>query len=173
MRLLRFRKCANRLAGSMQHGAVQFCPVDRKLRAAGADHGLLDNVLEFANIPGPVIMSQRVHGVAGYLLHSLVHEIRKAADKVMDQQWDVVPACAQRRKRDREYIQAIKEIAAKAAFRNHMRQILIRRCDDANVYPEGSCAAEPLELLFLEGPKDLRLQFQRHSPISSRNNVPE
>ena len=45
---------------------------------------------------------------------------------------------------------------------DHLQKILISRCQNSNINPNGSGAAQPLKFLFLEHAQKLRLQLQWH-----------
>lgn len=67
---------------------------------------------------------------------------------------------AQRWKRDREYIEAVKQIRPEQPLPDHFHQVKIRRRNHANIYANGADAAEPLGFLFLQDAQQLGLQFE-------------
>ena len=107
------------------------------------------------------MLAQDFHHFLRHLPALPIHAEGKLANKVIHQKRDVLRTRSQGRKIDREYIQPVKEIGAKPPFAHHLRQVLIGGRDDTNVNASGACAAEPLELLFLENTQELGLQFER------------
>ncbi len=61
-----------------------------------------------------------------------------------------------------DHVQAEVEVLAEASRADRHLEILVRRGDDAHVGPDGARAAQPLELLILEHPQELRLRRGRH-----------
>ena len=55
----------------------------------------------------------------------------------------------QARQQDREYIQAVVEIAAELAFGNHSREVAVRRRHEPNIHADGARAPQALEFLLL------------------------
>ena len=83
-------------------------------------------------------------------------------DEVGGQERDVFGPLAQRRHEDREYVEPVEEIGAKSALLNHCLEVLVRRRDDSNVHRRrAAAAAESFDLLLLQRPQQLGLQFQR------------
>ena len=66
----------------------------------------------------------------------------------------------------------IEEVGAEFTFVDHRYKIPMRGTDHAHIGVNRGSAAETLKLSFLYDAKQLRLQLQRSSPISSKNNVP-
>src|SRR5262245_60815127 len=52
------------------------------------------------------------------------------------------------------------EVLAKAVLLNFLSQILVRRCNDANVYGHGPAAADPFHLAFLQNAKQFSLSSE-------------
>ena len=63
---------------------------------------------------------------------------------------------------DGKHVQPVVQIAAELFFRDHRDEVAIRRGDQPDVHADRSRAAQPLELLFLQHPQQLRLQLQRN-----------
>ena len=61
-------------------------------------------------------------------------------------------------------VQAIEQILAEGALRDHLREIGVGRCDDANVDLDCVRIADALELAFLQHTQHLRLQRRAHGP---------
>ncbi len=74
---------------------------------------------------------------------------------------DVVGTLAKRRNRDGKDRKTEVEVFAELTRRDGGLQMPVGRRDDADVHLQRDRAAQPLEALFLQGAKDLRLQRQR------------
>src|SRR5262245_66468165 len=61
---------------------------------------------------------------------------------------------------DWKHIQAVIEVAPELLLLDHACQVAIGRSDQTDVDADGARAAQPFELLFLEHPQELRLQFE-------------
>src|SRR5205085_10830825 len=87
---------------------------------------------------------------------------RQRGQDDVDEDGDVLEALAQRRELDANDIQSIVEVAAEAAGRDLVRQIAIRRGDEAEVRAEVAHAADAAELLLLDGLQQTRLDGEVH-----------
>jgi hypothetical protein len=81
--------------------------------------------------------------------------------KKRDELWNIRRAFAQRRHAERENVQSIEEIRAKATVSDSLFQITVGRGDDQDVDPDGTAAAYWLELLLLQDAQQLDLVFER------------
>src|ERR1700678_563961 len=95
---------------------------------------------------------EQLHDVIRNMANLLVHARRKLANKVLHQKRNVFRTLAQRRKRDRKYIEPVEQIGAETPLPNHLAQILIRSRHNPDINPDRAVAAEPLEFLFLKDP---------------------
>ena len=82
------------------------------------------------------------------------------ASSVSAERNDVLSAMAKGGDLDRENGQPMKEVLAKCAFDHHLAQVAIGGGDPANVGENGPVAADALELLLLQHPQQLRLQWR-------------
>ena len=64
------------------------------------------------------------------------------------------------RQHDREHVEAVIEVAAEFPVRDHLRQVAVRGGHQPHVHPDGPRAAQALELLLLQGAKQLGLQLR-------------
>src|SRR5205085_11369375 len=78
------------------------------------------------------------------------------------QKRDVFLTFAQRRQRQRNYIQAVIEIGAESALLNHVLQRDVGGRDYTNIYLNGACISKALKLTLLQYPQQFWLKFQRH-----------
>src|SRR5665213_1098129 len=68
----------------------------------------------------------------------------------MQQLHDVIPALAQRRQRDGNYVQPEEQVFAEQSVFDSLREIMIGRCNDANIDTNCLVAADPLNFSCLE-----------------------
>ncbi len=59
-------------------------------------------------------------------------------------------------------MEAVVQVGAKPVVIHHRLQVAIRGDNKTDVHPDGAIAAHSLELLVLDGPQQLGLQFKRH-----------
>ena len=78
------------------------------------------------------------------------------------QRQDVVAAFAQRRQRQRKYVEAVVEVFAEAAGGHFIAQQAVGGGDDAHVERHRRAAAEALDFALLQHAQQLGLQRQRH-----------
>ena len=88
--------------------------------------------------------------------------LRELLDEIAHQQRDVFSAFPQRRNPDREHVQAVEQIAAKLAVRDHLIQIAVSRCYEANIHFACMCASQPFKFSLLQGAQQLRLNLDRN-----------
>src|SRR5580692_8354610 len=74
---------------------------------------------------------------------------------------DVGTAIAQRRYLNRENVQAVEQIGAKAASLHGLLEVAVRGGDDANVHLNRATAAYRLKFAFLKDTQQLNLRLQR------------
>src|SRR3990172_11874747 len=80
----------------------------------------------------------------------------------MCQQWDVLPSLAQRRDMDRDDVQPIEEVLAKAPVGDRLGEIFVRGRDDADVNLHILCTTYSPEASPLEEAKKLYLEARTH-----------
>src|SRR3954463_15851683 len=83
--------------------------------AVGKDDRAEYRILELAHIPGPGIRIEEAERLAGHGADALSLFGGKADEKMAHQVRDVLGPLAQRRNRDREYVQAIEQVLAEAS----------------------------------------------------------
>ncbi len=123
--------------------------------------GPLHHVLEFPDIAGPGIALEHVHDGQREMRPAVAAPRRELAEKVRRQRQDVFLTLAQRRQEDGKDIEAVKEVAAKAALRHHPLEVAVGGGDDAHVRPQRLHAAQTLEDPFLEHAEQLGLRQER------------
>ena len=112
-------------------------------------------------LPGQRVALQLGEVLARHAVDLLVERLRELRHEPPHQQRDVVDALAQRRHVDREDVQAIEQVLAKAAVGNPQLQVAMGRGDDAGVEMNRLRAAEPLELPLFEHAQQLDLDLRR------------
>src|SRR5208283_3999821 len=126
-----------------QFGQQQIALVD--LLPAAKDHGPFDDVLEFANIPGPEIRNQffpRLVGVTGDFPAGLGVEF---SQEVIGQQGDVLGPLAEGGDGDFQHAEAEIKVAAENAFYNRLFQIAIGGRNHANIDGDGLASTYAFE----------------------------
>jgi len=76
----------------------------------GQNHGSLNEVLEFTDIPGPVIAGQPLHGLGGNRFDLLIHESGILLNEVPNQKRDILRPLAKGRCGDGENVQPIVKV---------------------------------------------------------------
>jgi hypothetical protein len=87
---------------------------------------------------------------------------RVAADEVVDQQRHVVQVLAQRRRADRDHVQAVVEVLAEAAGGDLLLEVAVGGGDHPHVDPHRALRADRLDLAVLQHPQHLGLGAGRH-----------
>src|ERR1019366_6294138 len=103
-----------------------------KRAAARENDGAFDDVSQFADVSGPIVALKLNDAGAGQTRLGTTHFLDREIDEMLCQQLNVIAALAERRNLDRENIQAIIKVFAKAARRGFLLQVAVRRGDDAN-----------------------------------------
>jgi hypothetical protein len=119
-------------------------------------------ILQLADVAGPLVAHQDVHRLRGNGVDGFIHSPGKLLDEVADQKGNVLLTLAQRGDVDREHIQAIVEIHSKFLLPHHSGQIPICRGDQSGVCPQGAGTPQALKFPFLQHAKKLRLEFERN-----------
>ena len=105
-----------------------------------------DQLLQLAQIAGPVIRLEHAKGVVGQLDQVGVEQgIRRLAREELHQRRDVLDAFPQRWQHDRQRGDAIEKLVVKVAFIGQAFEVLARRTDKAE--PVGSVAKNGHQLL--------------------------
>ena len=129
--------------------------------AVGKDHGPLDEVLQLPDIPRPPPRAQRMEGFSRNTVNLPSHFGAVLGYKMADQLGNVLGPVPQRRRRDREHLQPVIQIAAEELVAHHLRQIPVGGGHQSDVDRDGPSSPQPFERLFLQRSQQLRLQIQR------------
>src|SRR5260370_15035498 len=109
----------------------------------------LDEILELANVPWPLIRDEGRHRFRRNLFDFLVHPAGINFDKMFDQRRNGFAALPQRWQRDRKHIQTVVEVATKFVALHHASQIPVGGSDEPNVHLVSPSTAQAFEFLFL------------------------
>src|SRR5258705_1645049 len=101
--------------------------------AAGQHDGALDDVLELAHIPRPVVLSEPLQRLLTDRRGLRCRAVAVLREEVLDQRGDVLFAFAQRRHVDVDDVEAVEEAVAELVLLDLLLQILVRRADHADV----------------------------------------
>jgi hypothetical protein len=112
----------------------------------------LHDVLQLANVPGPVIGLERFQGFLVDVRDGLAAALAVQAEEVQGQLIDVIAPFPQRRGLHRDHVQAIEQVFAEPAFFHQAFQVLIGGGDDAHIDTDRLPRADALEGHFLQHP---------------------
>ena len=139
---------------------------DLRRQVLGLDHGtgrgddhLLDDVLELADVAGPVVAGQAREGLARERLGGHPPLLEPLQD-VVDQERDIIEPLAERGQLDRDHVEAIVQILAEPAGGDRLGQVEVRGGEDAAVGADDVGPADPLERPVLEHAEQLGLHAQ-------------
>jgi len=118
----------------------------------GQNHGSLNEVLEFTDIPGPVIAGQPLHGLGGNRFNLLIHESGILLNEVPNQKRDILRPLAKGRCGDGENVQPIVKVTTEFLVSNHLSEVATCGCNHTRVYSSCMRAAQSLEFLLLQHP---------------------
>src|ERR1017187_1690002 len=142
-------------------GALQFADGGVESGAGGDDDGALDEVLQLADVAGPVVALERVHGGGGDGGDFAVHAAGILLHEVAHQQRDVFAALAQRRDRDGKDVEAVIKVGAELALLDHEGEVAVGGGHQPGVGADGAGTAEALKFALLEDAQQLGLQLER------------
>jgi hypothetical protein len=103
-------------ASGRKSGGFEFGKRNAQLFAGGEKNSALDKIFELADVAGPGIVREGVHGVGGNVLDGFVEAAADFLDEVADEEGNILAALAQRRDVDGENVEAVVEFAAEGAL---------------------------------------------------------
>ena len=130
--------------------------------ARAEDDGALEDVLQLADVAGPVVVEERLHRLGGHGRDRPLVLPRRARDERVDEERDVLLALPQRREADGDDAEAVEEVLAELPFLDEAAEVGVRRGDDADVRVDRLDGADGEELALLEDPEELGLGLERH-----------
>src|SRR2546422_7900626 len=135
--------------------------LDAEALGAPEHDGALDDVLELADIPRPLMLLEHAHRFGRYRPHFLPELGRKLLDEVSDQQGDVLASFPEGRQLDRDDVEAIEEILAQDVLLHGLLEIAVRRRDQADIDLHVLRFADAPDLSLLDRPEQLDLERLR------------
>src|SRR5262249_9743370 len=123
--------------------------VELDRRPGGEGDGLLDRVLELADVALPLVRTERAIRFGREWTDVTLEALRDAVEEVIDQERQVAGTVAQRGERDRDDVQAVVEVLAKAPGGDLGLEVVIGRRDDPHVDFDRTIAADAFELPLL------------------------
>src|SRR5438093_570007 len=122
----------------------------------------LDQVLELAHVPGPVVAHEDVDrlGLEGLLPDA--HVVRLLLPEAADQEQEVVAPLAQRGQVHGHHVETVVEVGAERALLQAARRVAVGGRDDAHVDADRLGAAHAQELAVLEDAQQLGLRPWTH-----------
>ena len=128
--------------------------------AVGKNDGALDDVFQFADIAGPVVLFEGLENGSGKAASFFVKSFRAALEKMMREERDVVAAFAERREMKFDDVEAVEKVLAEFALLDHVEQIAIGGGDEADIDVDSFVAAEAFERFFLKHAEKFGLQAE-------------
>src|SRR5579863_8909243 len=121
----------------------------------------LDYVLEFANVPRPIVGDEQLQRFRGNAAQILAQLRRDALNEVLGEQRDVFAALAQRWQANLNHVEAIEQIFAESSLLNFFGQIFVGGRDDAHIDFNFLRAADAVETALLQDAQEIGLQLGR------------
>src|SRR5574337_1713466 len=112
----------------------------------------LDDVLELADIPWPIILCQP--GQRGLTEGQVAAVELDPAElkKMLSQKRNILAALTQGGKCNRKYLESIVEIRPKTFLHDGLGQVHIRRSDEAHIHGNRPRASHPIDLVVFQDP---------------------
>jgi hypothetical protein len=142
----------NRLNYEVVRQSERLCPA--------GDHRPFDHVLEFTDVPGPVVGRQRLN-----CLHRDLGDVApllsvQLLSEVLHEQWNVAAPVAQRRDSDGKDHKSEIEVIPESARCHLLPKASVCGRDQADICFPGLRPPHPVELTLLQHPQKLGLNFQ-------------
>ena len=118
-------------------------------RTEGVDRAL-ERRLQLADIPGPRVPGQELERVPRDPLCLGTIAAVEAPEGVRDEQGHVVPPLPERRRADREHVQAVEEVGPEPAGADFGGEIPVRRGHDAHVHAADAALPDATQLALLK-----------------------
>ncbi len=81
--------------------------------------------------------------------------------KIADEDGNIVSPLPKRRHRNGKDQEAVIEVVAEFTGGDHLGEVSVGRCNQADIHRNGSRAAQPFEFLFLKSSEQFGLELQR------------
>ena len=129
--------------------------------SAGGDGCLFESVLEFANVARPVVAHEPRERLPRERFGREA-PVGHLVEEMVDQEWNVFQALAQRGNFDRDDVEAVEEVLAEAACYHGVGENDVGRGDDAAIGLDRVGSTHAFESSVLEDAKQLGLHSERH-----------
>ncbi|MNR31881.1 hypothetical protein D3C85_1494220 [compost metagenome] len=116
---------------------------------AAYQQGMVDGVLQLADIPWPAVSGQLALGIRTQDRRCIAQAPAMLAEEELRQGQDVTPAFAQGRQLDARHVQAIEQIFAEVSGYHGVRQIDVGRRHQAHVDGNGGTRTQAHHLTLL------------------------
>src|ERR1017187_1553539 len=124
------------------------------------DDATLEDIAKLPHVAGPRVGEEKRHGLRRHALDGLLQLDRELLEKAVDEKGDVLLPIAERSERQRDDVQPVEEILAKAALGDGLREIPVRRRDDADVDRHGFRSAHARHATLLQDAQEVELQLR-------------
>src|SRR6267142_679086 len=122
----------------------------------------LEYVAQFTDVAWPAVRQQRLPCLLPEPQGRPAHRLAELLEKVVGKQGDVADPLPERRQRNVEHLQPVKQIFPKRPAMDRFAQIAIAGRDDPHVGVLGPRAAEAPKFALLQESEKLRLCPERH-----------
>ena len=136
----------------------------RYLGGLGEERGAGDDVLQLADVAGPLVREEGGAGVCGQRLRRPRRAGRRLAEKPLGERHDVIRALAEGRQAHRDHREAMVEVRAEATLASARLQVLAGRRDDPHVDRHAARRSQAPHRAFLEDREELGLGLRREQP---------
>ena len=129
---------------------------------SGEEGETFDDIAKFADVAGPGIAAQLRDRVAGkgFVLPAVL--LGDLARKMGDELGEIFEAVAQRRKGQRENVDAVEQVTAEFVISDTVFEVAVGGNDDPDIDLDGFIATDALDFAFFEDAKKLGLHGNGH-----------
>lgn len=135
--------------------------IDADPHRSAQHRGTFDRVLELSNVAGPPVGTECVHGIWREAAEVATEAFLEPAKEMIRQQRHVSATFSQRRKVERDDVDAVVQVLAESTRLHQLRQISVARQNEADVRPHRLVAAQWLVHPLLQNAKQFHLHRQR------------
>ena len=123
--------------------------------------GALHDVLQFPDVPRPVVLLQQGERLGGDPPGLLAELLAVLLEEVRDQQRDVLPALPERGEVNGDHVQAVEEVLPERAVAHGGLQVFVGGRDEAHLHLHVLGVPHPPDLPLLDGAQELDLEQGR------------
>jgi hypothetical protein len=121
---------------------------------------IFQSALQFPHIAGPRVGHESVQGLWRQTRYPLPCSLPQAFYKGVDQERDILESLTKGREVNRNDIDAKEEVFSESLALDHLLKVLVRGCDNPDVYRYGAVVSNPLELFCFDDSEELHLRGQ-------------